>query len=187
MFPEARLLLALALLAPAALAHAPAGPRPECQDTPFDPSLGVHDYAAGGAAAQVVLVNGNVQDCGGGRLWDRDWEFGVGGAFLPREHHFGTAFMVLDDAVGSQAGWYAGVDRNGDGIVAPAASDPRDPDCLLGPFFGAADVAAHPEYQPLCYPPMGNVLVPGWWIFIPLAVPGGLPPTSGHVYTGWFS
>ena len=146
-------ILAVALL-PTTLAHAPAGtPNPACNsaENPHD-YLGAGDYNVGGYGAGLVTV----QDGCPSPTGDGDFEFGLGGAFLPADHHSGT--VCVDDVVlGPAVQFIVGGDANGNGLLEPGET--------IGPVTHCTPLTVAPGTDG------------GWWVII-LA-----PATAGHVET----
>lgn len=174
----------LALLAlPAAFAHDPAGtPDRFCTGPTTE-----HDYSFAPFVLDktgpiiffdpygpVFLGDGNLEECGttyvcdpnfsfcGDRTadFDREWEYGLLGGFLPMNHHDADLVCVDDVAMGAAAPFVVGVDGSGDGIISPSASPgldfmtPISTGCVGVPFAAGADG--------------------GWWVKV-------LSGTAGHI------
>lgn len=79
---------------------------------------------------------------------DVDPVYGVGGAFLPADHH-GDQVCIADD-VSLAAEFYVGTDADGDGVIAPVMGV----DGMDGPFRGCVPLPAEPGRDG------------GWWIVL---------------------
>ncbi|HWH09051.1 MAG TPA: hypothetical protein VNX21_07605 [Candidatus Thermoplasmatota archaeon] len=146
-------ILAMALV-PTALAHDPVGtPNPQCNSTEA-----THDYA--GAGVYDVAGRGfgfvTVQDGCADVNTDNDFEFGIGGGFLPYPHHSGTV-CVEDAAFGQSVEYVAGADLNGDFVIDASESTGVVSGCNALPAGPGADG--------------------GWWVFVIS------PATVGHIWT----
>ena len=175
------LLLAYAPLPPA-VGHVPSGPNPACEPAanPHDYAVGVvpsvvilFDGCSGRfnctanplhPACRVCWVVSDLvgpPDCCDSlaycppTLADGDFEFGIGGGFLPASHH--NSMVCVEDAVlGSTVQYRTGADLNGDGVV--------DDHEASSPLTGCAAMGS----------PGADG---GWWVFVEGAA------TTGHIWT----
>ena len=137
-----------------------------------------------------------------GDVWDGDFEWGYGGAFLPVDHHaidpsvdiwFSEAICVRDDVFGQSTPYVIGSDVDDDGYAE--LTSPILTGCNRGPFVdvdGDRFVPGAPYSVPNT--PLPTPLPGGYWVFVGLVasmVDAGSPfqsavffaATQGHVCT----
>ena len=138
-----------------------------------------HHYVAGTSVATGGLVSATwrttvvlTDSC---EFQDGEGDFGIGGGFLPADHHDAYTGVCVTDALGQVVGFWIGAKGASGGIVNVS---PLQFGC--GAAFDANQVPIKPGVDG------------GWWIFLAntdtstFSQPGVTLPTQGHICSAPF-